>query len=546
MLGLDGRTTSDGEARRAARRLPRRRALTLALALALLGTLALGAASASASFGEEPSVLNQGATGVGRTSATLNALVDPNGSNVEECEFEYGTSPSALTQSVPCTSQPGSGENFVIVSAPLAGLHESTTYYFRISATNEFGTAVGSPVKSFATLPTAPSAHAETAGLLTRTSATLYGGVNPNGAQVEECEFQYGTSPTFESGSVPCAVNPGSGESSVQVHALASGLAEDTTYYFRVVAKNVFGTDYSAPAKFTTPPTRPNVDTDAVSELQRESVTLNAHVNPNGGALILCEFEYGTSPALGSHAPCTTLLGALESSEPVLAEVAGLTESTTYYFRIVAGNAFGTAFGRTHKFTTFPSSPKVTTGGAVKVTSNSAQLNANVNPAAANVTKCEFEWGTAQNYGNRTPCATLPGSGESPVGVSATLSGLVERTTYDYRIVATNSHGTSFGGNGKFTTTAGGAPPSIKKLTPKKGSTAGGTVVTLSGAGFTGATAVAFGGVQAASFTVNTDSSITAETPAEPAGTVSVTVTTPVGTSEASSKVTFKFVAPKA
>ncbi|MFG2627006.1 IPT/TIG domain-containing protein [Streptomyces sp. NPDC048473] len=59
---------------------------------------------------------------------------------------------------------------------------------------------------------------------------------------------------------------------------------------------------------------------------------------------------------------------------------------------------------------------------------------------------------------------------------------------------------------------------------------AAGTVVTLTGSGFTGATAVTFGGTPSASFTVVSATGITTVAPAG-AGTVQITVTTPDGTS---------------
>lgn len=55
--------------------------------------------------------------------------------------------------------------------------------------------------------------------------------------------------------------------------------------------------------------------------------------------------------------------------------------------------------------------------------------------------------------------------------------------------------------------------------------------MTITGCGFTGATAVNFGATAATAFTVNTDASISATSPAHAAGTVDVTVTTPSGTS---------------
>ena len=58
--------------------------------------------------------------------------------------------------------------------------------------------------------------------------------------------------------------------------------------------------------------------------------------------------------------------------------------------------------------------------------------------------------------------------------------------------------------------------------------------MTITGTGFTGATAVDFGTTPATSFTVVSDTTITADSPAG-TGTVDVTVTTPGGTSATSS-----------
>ncbi len=77
--------------------------------------------------------------------------------------------------------------------------------------------------------------------------------------------------------------------------------------------------------------------------------------------------------------------------------------------------------------------------------------------------------------------------------------------------------------------------PSVTSLGTSTGTTAGGTVVAINGSGFTGADDVFFGSVPAASFTVNSDSLITAVSPPEASGTVDVTVDTPTGTSLVSS-----------
>jgi len=68
--------------------------------------------------------------------------------------------------------------------------------------------------------------------------------------------------------------------------------------------------------------------------------------------------------------------------------------------------------------------------------------------------------------------------------------------------------------------------PAPHHVRPLHGPAAGGTEVTLHGVGLTGATAVTFGGVAAASFTVVDDTTVTAVTAAGSAGIVDVAVTT--------------------
>lgn len=81
-----------------------------------------------------------------------------------------------------------------------------------------------------------------------------------------------------------------------------------------------------------------------------------------------------------------------------------------------------------------------------------------------------------------------------------------------------------------YTITDNDLPPSIASITPSNGPAFGGTTVIISGANFTGTSAVKFGALAASSFTVNSDSEISAISPAG-AGMVGVTVTTAVGTS---------------
>ena len=86
------------------------------------------------------------------------------------------------------------------------------------------------------------------------------------------------------------------------------------------------------------------------------------------------------------------------------------------------------------------------------------------------------------------------------------------------------------------------APPTVSSVSPPSGPAAGGTVVTLTGASFTGATTVSFGGTPASTFTVNSAGSLTATAPpGTPTSVVGVTVTGPGGTSTVTSNDAYTY-----
>ena len=100
--------------------------------------------------------------------------------------------------------------------------------------------------------------------------------------------------------------------------------------------------------------------------------------------------------------------------------------------------------------------PTATTDPATNITDNSAALNATVNPNGSETT-AYFEWGTDTSYGNSTPPQSVTDGGEhckgNDITITADITGLSPATTYHYRVVANNEHGTTYGNDISLTTT---------------------------------------------------------------------------------------------
>jgi hypothetical protein len=117
---------------------------------------------------------------------------------------------------------------------------------------------------------------------------------------------------------------------------------------------------------------------------------------------------------------------------------------------------------------------------------------------------------------------------DSPTQITA-VSPAGSAGSADVRV--TTSFGTSAVVSADRFSYADASAPMVTGVSPSSGPVAGGTSVTITGSGFTAATAVSFGGTAATSFVANSDMQITAVAPAEPAGFVDVVVTTPYGSS---------------
>ena len=86
--------------------------------------------------------------------------------------------------------------------------------------------------------------------------------------------------------------------------------------------------------------------------------------------------------------------------------------------------------------------------------------------------------------------------------------------------------------------------PTVSIVNPNSGLTGGDETVEIKGSGFTGTTAISFGGTPVTVFRVDSDASIRAQTPVHAAGAVDVGVTTSGGTGTGAGIFTYRVPTP--
>lgn len=292
---------------------------------------------------------------------------------------------------------------------------------------------------------TLPALATTGASNITATTATIYGTVNPNSTSTG-ARFQWGATTNY--GSTTTWASNLTGATTLVLSNALSGLTPGTTYHFRLTATNSAGTTNGSDVAFTTLALAPSVTTAVATVVGSTSATLNATVNPNGGAT-KAWFQWGTTTNYGSYTT-TNSLAATNFTLGIGNLANGLTPGTLYHFRAVATNSAGTNYGADLSFTAAPDPPTATTLAATGIGAISATLNGTVNPNGG-ATTAFFEWGPSTAYGNRSPALPIL-TGNSPLEVTNLLAGLTSASTYHFRLMATNTAGTNYGTDQLFLT----------------------------------------------------------------------------------------------
>ena len=142
--------------------------------------------------------------------------------------------------------------------------------------------------------------------------------------------------------------------------------------------------------------------------------------------------------------------------QPLSFPATGLTAGKTYHFRVVAKNGVGTSNGFEKEFTMLPAVSNISTEDATEVSTTSATLHGSFDiDAEGGDSHYYFQYGAGTSYGSVVPIGAPPGA---DAGSDARAIPSVQQTievtagqTIHFRIVASNSFGTTFGEDKTFT-----------------------------------------------------------------------------------------------
>jgi hypothetical protein len=197
-------------------------------------------------------------------------------------------------------------------------------------------------------------------------SATASGVVDPNGGATT-FRFEYG--PTASYGSSSPSYGAGSSFDPVAVSGDISSLQPGTTYHYRLAASNAAGTGYGGDGTFTTPAPPPPAPRTGVAKGGTETgATLTGSVEQQGlETTTTYWFRYGHTATYGGETE-KLQLAANSSPKAVAAALTGLEPGTTYHYRLMASNQWGTSEGADEAFTaSWDSRPPITPSGTTKV-----------------------------------------------------------------------------------------------------------------------------------------------------------------------------------
>ncbi len=250
------------------------------------------------------------------------------------------------------------------LSCTVTGLTNGTSYTFSVTATNASGTGSPSDASSSitpSTTPSAPTSVSATIAVDEQSVVSWSAPASTGGATIT------GYTVTSSPDGRTCAWTTG------PLSCTVTGLTNGTSYVFSVTATNVSGTGIASGASSSITPSRtPGAPTSVYATTAANAQSVVSWLPPasTGGATIT---GYTVTSIPGGHT-CVWATG------PLSCTVTGLTNGTSYIFRVTATNASGTGNASDASSTVIPVAPVATVAPTTAV----APV-ATVTPATATV-----------------------------------------------------------------------------------------------------------------------------------------------------------------
>jgi predicted phage tail protein len=361
----------------------------------------------------------------GDSQVTLSwaAPASDGGAPVSGYDVYRGTSPGGET------GAPVGGSPVSATSTTVTGLANGTTYYFNVAAVNGAGEGPASAEVSAVpvTRPDPPTGLTATPGD-SQVTLSWAAPASDGGAPVSGYDVYRGTSPGGETGA-PVGGSPVSATSTI-----VTGLDNGTTYYFTVAAVNGVGEGPVSAEVSATPAATPGAPIRLTATAGNAQVTLSWTAPASDGGLPVTGYHLyaGTTADFSGQSSIVTVTGTVVT-------VTGLANGTTYYFKVAAVSRAGEGPG-----TVAEAVPLTTPGAPAALTATPGDSQATLSWAApasdggAPISEYIIYQGTSP--GGETGA---PVSGSPVTATSTTVTGLVNGTTYYFKVAAVNAAGQS-------------------------------------------------------------------------------------------------------
>ena len=340
-----------------------------------------------------------------------------------------GCSASATSTAVTCT---------------VTSLSNGTPYYFRVAAINGVGTGDFSTVAGPATPVTTASAMAAPTGaafngqvVLTWVAPT---GSATGGTGVTGYSVQVSTDPASGfAGAAGCT----SAMSTTATTCTASGLANGTPHYFKIAAINAVGTGaYSAASLAVTPDTTPGAISVPAGVASDSQIALSWTAPSNVGSAIIGYRVQVSTTAGGTYTNAAGCTGAATSTATTCTAT-GVSNGTTYYFKIAAINAAGTASQSPASAGlvpfSLPTAASAPNGTAGNTQVSLAWVAPSANGSAITGYRVQVSTSASGPFADATGCTTAASS----TATTCTATGLTNGTSYYFTVAAINAAGTA-------------------------------------------------------------------------------------------------------